>query len=57
MDMKAIDDAMTSAKLSDEDKAKVMSLRTKGEEQHNSGDHAGSVESLGEAKKMLGIGS
>ena len=57
MDMKAIDDAMSSAQLSDEDKAKVMSLRAKGEEQHNSGDHAGSVQTLGEAKKMLGIGS
>jgi len=57
MDMQAIDDAITTAQLSDADKAKVMSLRTTGEELHNSGKHNESVQTLGEAKKMLGIDS
>lgn len=54
-DMKKIDAAMQSAQLSDADKAKVMSLRAKGEEQHTSGSHAESVKTLGEAKAILGI--
>ncbi|MGE3626113.1 MAG: hypothetical protein AB7G34_07030 [Hyphomicrobiales bacterium] len=54
-DMAAIDEAMKTAQLSDTDKAKVTELRTKGEEQHKAGDHAGSVKTLGEAKQILGI--
>ncbi len=57
VDMQKIDDAITTAQLSDTDKAKVMTLRTTGEEQHNAGDHAASVKTLGEAKQMLGIDS
>ena len=54
-DMAAIDAALPSAKLNDADKAKVMELRKTGEEQHNAGDHASSVKTLAEAKKILGI--
>lgn len=54
-DMAAIDEALKTANLSDADKAKVMELRAKGEEQHKAKDHAGSVETLGQAKKMLGL--
>lgn len=53
--MSAIDEAMTTAELSDEDKAKVMELRAKGEEEHTAGDHAASVATLAEAKAVLGI--
>lgn len=54
-DMAKIDEAMTTASISDEDKATVMELRAKGEEEHNAGNHDASVESLGEAKELLGI--
>lgn len=55
MDMSKIDAAMQTAQLSDADKAKVMELRTRGEELHGSGNHAESVKTLGEAKTILGI--
>ena len=56
VDMAAIDDALAAGPdLSEEDLAKVKTLRAEGEELHNSGDHAASVETLGEAKKLLGI--
>lgn len=54
-DMSKIDAAMQTAQLSEEDKAKVMELRTKGEELHAAGNHDESVATLAEAKKMLGI--
>ncbi|NNF80901.1 MAG: hypothetical protein HKN05_23005 [Rhizobiales bacterium] len=54
-DMSKIDAAMQTAQLSETDKTKVMELRTKGEELHESGNHAESVKILGEAKQMLGI--
>ena len=41
--------------LSDEEKAKVTELRAKGEELHEAGNHAESVATLAEAKKILGI--
>jgi hypothetical protein len=53
--MAAIDAALTNAKLSEADLAKVKELRKQGEDLHASGDHAGSEAALGEAKKMLGI--
>ena len=53
--MSKIDAAMQTAQLSDADKAKVMELRAKGEELHEAGKHAESVETLAEAKKMLGV--
>lgn len=54
-DMAAIDAALPKATLSEADKTKVMELRAKGEEQHKAGDHAASVKTLEEAKKILGI--
>ena len=54
-EMKAIDAALTKAKLSDKDAAEVKKLRADGEAQHKSGDHGKSVESLDKAKKILGI--
>lgn len=54
-DMAKIDAAMQTAQLSETDKAKVMELRAKGEQLHESGDHAESVKTLAEAKQMLGI--
>lgn len=53
--MAAIDAALPTSKLADADKANVMKMRTKGEMQHKSGDHAGSVKTLMEAKKILGM--
>ena len=51
-----IDAALASTPgLSDEDKAKVMELRDKGEELHNAGNHDESVATLAEAKAILGI--
>lgn len=55
MDMAKIDEALKTAQLSDADKAKVMELRAKGEEEHNAGNHDASVQTLGEAKALLGI--
>ncbi len=54
-DMAAIDAALSTAQLSDEDKAKVMELRKTGEEEHKAGDHAASVATLAEAMNILGI--
>jgi len=54
-DMKAIDAALPTAKLSAADKTKVMELRKTGEDQHKAGKHPDSVKTLGEAKKMLGL--
>lgn len=55
MDMAAIDAALETATLSEEDMARVMELRALGEEQHAAGDHAASEASLAEAKALLGI--
>lgn len=54
MDMSKIDAAMQTAQLSDADKVKAIELRAKGEELHQSGNHAESVKTLGEAKVILG---
>ena len=54
-DMKAIDAAMGSAKLSKEQMAEVKKLRADGEALHKSGKHAESVETLGKAKAILGV--
>lgn len=54
-DMAAIDAAITTASLSDADKAKVMELRAQGEELHEAGKHQESVDALAEAKKILGL--
>ena len=55
MEMKAIDAAMSKAKLSADQMAEVKKLRAEGEKLHSSGNHAGSVAALDKAKKILGI--
>jgi hypothetical protein len=56
MDMKAIDAALTSnTKLTAEQSAEVKKLRAEGEALHKAGNHAESVQKLGQAKQILGI--
>jgi hypothetical protein len=54
-DMKAIDAAMSKAKLSDTQSAEVKKLRADGETLHKAGKHQESVDTLAKAKKILGI--
>lgn len=54
-DMKAIDAALTNAKLSDMQMSEVKKLRAEGEQLHKDKKHNESVEALGKAKKILGI--
>lgn len=54
-DMAAIDAALETAALSDEDLARVKELRATGETEHAAGNHQASVDALAEAKKLLGI--
>lgn len=55
-EMKAIDAKLRSAKdVSAEDMAKIKTLRAEGEMLHKEGKHSESMQSLGEAKKLLGI--
>lgn len=55
-DMAAIDAALASnMSLSDADRAKVTELRAKGEALHKAGKHAESVETLAQAKAILGL--
>jgi hypothetical protein len=53
--MKAIDAALTKAKLSDAQMADVKKFRTEGEKLHKDGKHTESLEALGKAEKILGI--
>ena len=53
--MSEIDEAMQVASLSDGDRARVQELRAQGQVQHEAGDHAASMQSLGEAKRILGL--
>ena len=56
VDMGKIDEALAAGpQISDEDLAMVKELRAQGEEQHSSGQHAESVETLAKAKQLLGI--
>jgi hypothetical protein len=54
-DMADVDAALTSADLSDADRAEVTRLRAEGEQKHGAGDHAGAVDALEQAKELLGI--
>lgn len=55
-DMAEIDAALAKKpSLSAEQLAEVQKLRAEGEALHKSGDHAQSVEVLGEAKAILGL--
>ena len=54
-EMKAIDAAMASAKLSGAELEKVKALRADVEKFHKAGKHDDSMKALGEARKLLGI--
>lgn len=54
-DLKAIDAAMSTAKLSDADMATVKAARSKGEELHKAGKEEECEKSLADAQKLLGI--
>jgi hypothetical protein len=54
-EMKAIDAAMPTAKLSAAQMDEVKKLRADGEQLHKDGKHGDSLAALGKAKKMLGI--
>jgi hypothetical protein len=54
-DMAAVDAALETASLSEEDLARVKELRAIGEAEHAAGNHQASVDALAEAKKLLGL--
>lgn len=54
-DIAKIDQALQTASLSDEQKTRVMELRNEGERLHQSGQHQSSVDTLAQAKQILGI--
>ena len=54
-DIAQIDAALPASTLSDADKAKVTELRDKGEQLHKAGQHQESVDTLTQAKAMLGL--
>jgi hypothetical protein len=54
-DMKAIDAALTKAKLTEAQLAEVKKYRAEGEALHKAGKHQESVDTLAKAKKILGI--
>lgn len=54
-EMKAIDAALAGAKLSDAQMSEVKKLRAEGETLHKAGKHQESLDTLGKAKKILGI--
>lgn len=54
-EMKAIDAALPKAKLSEAQMSEVKKLRAEGESLHKAGKHDESMQTLGKAKKILGI--
>ena len=54
-EMKAIDAALTKAKLSESQMTEVKKLRAEGEALHKAKKHGESTEALDKAKKILGI--
>ena len=54
-DMAAIDEALQTAELSDEQRQQVMELRAEGERLHEAGEHQASVDTLAQAKEILGV--
>jgi hypothetical protein len=54
-EMRAIDAALPSAKLSAAQKSEVQKLRADGEKFHKEGKHDQSMAALGKAKGILGI--
>ena len=54
-EMKAIDEALPKAKLTDAQTSEVKKLRADGEQFHKDGKHKESMETLGKAKTILKI--
>jgi hypothetical protein len=54
-EMKKIDAALPTAKLSEAQSGEVKKLRAEGESLHKAGKHQESTEALDKAKKLLGI--
>ncbi len=54
-DIAKIDAALQTASLSDAQKAQVTQLRDEGQRLHQSGQHQASVDTLAQAKEILGI--
>lgn len=54
-DMAAIDAALETAAISDQDMARVKELRATGAAEHEAGNHQASVDALAEAKALLNI--
>lgn len=52
--MAEIDAALATTSVTGADLERVRELRAQGEELHNAGDHAGSMNALNEAKAILG---
>lgn len=52
-DAEAIDQGLNTLNVSDEVKSEVMSLRDKGLEQHEAGNHKEAVDTLAEGMRML----
>jgi hypothetical protein len=53
--VKQVDEALETAQLSEEDKAKVMELRDSGEAAHAAGDHAKAEADLNEALAIINM--
>ena len=54
-DISKINTALPTAKITETVKARVMELRTQGTKLHEAGKHEQSVQTLAEAKVLLGI--
>ncbi len=54
-DVRLIDEALKMTKVSDANMSRVKALRDKGNEQHKTGQHGPSLQTLHEAMKILGI--
>ncbi|HMB75301.1 MAG TPA: hypothetical protein VKN76_02790 [Kiloniellaceae bacterium] len=54
-DIAQIDAALPNAELSEEEQAMVIELRNQGEDMHNAGQHQEAVDTLAQAKEILGI--
>lgn len=54
-DITKINEALQTAEISDEQRARVVELRNEGEKLHADGQHQASVDTLARAKEILGI--
>jgi len=54
-DIGEIDEALQSADVTDEQKQQVMDLRDEGERLHGAGSHQEAVDTLAQAKQILGL--